>query len=361
MQNYTIHQRIQIVKIHYQNGSCFAETIRKCRTAFGHRNAPCRNTVVNLIKKFELSGSVGNEKSCGHIRTSRTTEMIASVSQSVQKDGFTSIAIRSQQIGISKSSLQRILKEDLHLHAYKIQLAQELKPQDHESRREFASWVLKHEQHDEGFSKKIIFSDEAHFYLSGHVNRQNCRIWGSENPKAIYGLPMYPERVTVWCGFWAGGLIGPYFFENESGKAVTVNGIRYREMITNFLWHEIGDMDVDGIWFQQDGATCHSAKETLQLLRTKFNGRLISKRGDVNWPPRSCDLTPLDYFLWGYLKDKVYVSKPQTIHELKEEIRNRMAEISKDQCQNVIENFIKRVNLCLHGQGTHLSDVLFHK
>ena len=176
----------------------------------------------------------------------------------------------------------------------------------------------------------------------------------------IEELPMHPKRVTVWCGFWAGGLIGPYFFENENGIAITVNGIRYREMITNFLWHEIDDMDVEDIWFQQDGATCHTANETMQLLQTKFNGRVISQRGDVNWPPRSCDLTPLDFFLWGYLKDKVYINKPQTIEDLKEEIRRNIAEICPQLCQHVMENFIERINMCCHGRGGHLSDVLFH-
>ena len=39
---------------------------------------------------------------------------------------------------------------------------------------------------------------------------------------------LYPQRVTVWYGFWAGGIIGPYFFENEAGVAVSVNGLRYR-------------------------------------------------------------------------------------------------------------------------------------
>jgi len=52
--------------------------------------------------------------------------------------------------------------------------------------------------------KKIIFSDEAHFHLSGYVNKQNCQIWGSENPRASMEKQMRPQRVTVWCGFWEG-------------------------------------------------------------------------------------------------------------------------------------------------------------
>ncbi|EFN79275.1 hypothetical protein EAI_06104, partial [Harpegnathos saltator] len=81
-----------------------------------------------------------------------------------------------------------------------------------------------------------------------------------------------------------------------------------------------------------------------------FHGRVISRRGDVNSPPRSCDLTPLDFFLWGFLKGKVYANDPQTIPELKEEIRRTINEISPQLCQNVIEDFVKRMNLCKQGR-----------
>ena len=92
-------------------------------------------------------------------------------------------------------------------------------------------------------------SDEAHFQLGGYINKQNCRIWGSENPKIIIEKPLYPQRVTFWCGFCAGGIIGPYFFENEAGAAVSVNILRYRTMINEFLCPELEDMDVDDAYF----------------------------------------------------------------------------------------------------------------
>ncbi|GFX68755.1 hypothetical protein TNCV_4069991 [Trichonephila clavipes] len=96
---------------------------------------------------------------------------------------------------------------------------------------------------------------------------------------------------------WAGGIIGPYFFKNDEGHNVTVNGDRYRAMITNFFIPELNNHDVQELWFQQDGATCHTARATIDLLKDTFGDRLISRFGPVNWPPRSCDLTPLDYFL----------------------------------------------------------------
>ncbi|GFT75088.1 hypothetical protein TNCV_2244671 [Trichonephila clavipes] len=116
--------------------------------------------------------------------------------------------------------------------------------------------------------------------------------------------------------YLAGGIIGPYFFKNDEGHNVTVNGDRYRAMITNFFIPELNNHDVQELWFQEDGATCHTARATIDLLKDTFGDRLISRFGPVNWPPRSCDLTPLDYFLWGYVKSLVYADKPQTLDHL---------------------------------------------
>ena len=68
----------------------------------------------------------------------------------------------------------------------------------------------------------------------------------------------------------------------------------------------IDDMDVSDMWFEQDGATCDTTTETLNLLQTKFPNRIISRNSAVNWTPRLCDLTPLDYFFWSYVKDQIY-------------------------------------------------------
>ncbi|GFV96680.1 uncharacterized protein TNCV_3387731 [Trichonephila clavipes] len=78
-------------------------------------------------------------------------------------------------------------------------------------------------------------SDEAHFWLNGYVNKQNCRIWSEAKPQVYVETPLHPEKLTVWCALWAGGIIGLYFFKNDEGHNVTVNGDRCRSMITNFF------------------------------------------------------------------------------------------------------------------------------
>ncbi|GFT73501.1 DUF4817 domain-containing protein [Trichonephila clavipes] len=110
-------------------------------------------------------------------------------------------------------------------------------------------------------------------------------------------------------------------------------------MITNFFIPELNNHDDQELWFQQDGATCHTARTTIDLLKDTFGDRLISRFGPVNWPPRSCDLTPLDYFLWGYVKSLVYADKPQTLDHLEDNIRRIIADIRPQMLEKVIENW----------------------
>ena len=209
-------------------------------------------------------------------------------------------------------------------------------------------------------AKKIFFSDEAHFYLGGYVNKQNCRIWGTENPYAYLGKPTHPKRVTVWCGFWSRGIIRSFFLENEHGEALTVNGDRYRVMLNEFLFTKIDEEDIGNIWFQQVGITCHTAEAILDVLPPVFEDCIINRRTDVVWSPRSWDLTPLHYYLWGVVKDKCYNDKPETIDALKDNIREATGEIQLYTIHNVHKNWTDRVGYCMASRGSHLNEIIFH-
>ena len=130
----------------------------------------------------------------------------------------------------------------------------------------------------------------------------------------------------------------PFFFENEQGKAVTINDDGNRTMLNEFLFTKIEELDIANIWFQQDGATCHTAEGTLYVLRPVFKDRIISRRAPFVWPSRSCDLTPFDYYLWGVVKDKCYADKPETIDALKNNIREAVGEIQLHTINKVLKN-----------------------
>ncbi|GFS92812.1 hypothetical protein TNCV_1162051 [Trichonephila clavipes] len=81
-----------------------------------------------------------------------------------------------------------------------------------QARRRFVEWAQNEIAVVPDFHKRILFSDEAHFWLNGYVNKQNCRIWSEANPQVYVETPLHPEKLTVWYALWAGGIIGPYFF-----------------------------------------------------------------------------------------------------------------------------------------------------
>ncbi|GFU91250.1 hypothetical protein TNCV_4925801 [Trichonephila clavipes] len=78
---------------------------------------------------------------------------------------------------------------------------------DHQARRRFVEWAQKEIAVVPDFHKRILFSDEAHFWLNGYVNKRNCRIWSEANPEVYVETPLHPEKLTVWCALWAGGIL----------------------------------------------------------------------------------------------------------------------------------------------------------
>ncbi len=113
------------------------------------------------------------------------------------------------------------------------------------------------------------------------------------------------------------GVIGPYFYE-ESGKTATVTAERYITILrTKFIPALRKITDMDRVWYQQDGAAPHTANVVLNFLTQVFPSRHISLKTDFEWPPHSPDLNPLDFFMWGYLKERVYSPPPANLKELK--------------------------------------------
>ena len=191
----------------------------------------------------------------------------------------------------------------------------------------FAKWACDRLIEEADIGKNIIFSDEAYFDLGGYVNKQNLLHLGHRKPARIHWKADAPKTSYCLVRIWSRGIIGPFFFENEQGEAVTVNFERCRAMLNEYLFTKIEEENIGSIWFQQDGATLHTAEATLDVLRPVFEDRIISRRTDVVWLPRSCNLTALDYYLYGAVKHKCYTDKPDIISALKDNIREAIDEI----------------------------------
>ncbi|XP_031333083.1 uncharacterized protein LOC116163333 [Photinus pyralis] len=144
-------------------------------------------------------------------------------------------------------------------------------------------------------------------------------------------------------------IIGPIFFND------TITAERYRTQILDTFLNQLHDDEIREGYFQQDGATAHTARATLQYLEQFYDNRLISKG---LWPPRSPDLTPLDFFLFPTLKNNVFRNRLHTLDELRAAIIEELERISPETLEKVFDNMKRRVELCREHNGGHFEQFL---
>ena len=164
------------------------------------------------------------------------------------------------------------------------------------------------------------------------------------------------HSVVCGCPFWRYWAV--FFFE-EDGVAVTVNSERYIHTLNNFLRPELRRRRINmrNFYFQQDGATAHAP---MNVLPNMLPGCLTSRFGDVPWPPRSPDLSSCDFFLWGYLKCRVYTHKPRNLKELKDAIWQEVLTIDQQLLPRAMDDYKQRNENCIQEYGRHLNDIIFH-
>jgi len=168
-----------------------------------------------------------------------------------------------------------------------------------------------------------------------------------------------PGSVLVWCAVSAQGLIGPFIFEDY------VTGGNNAMMLDPFFLPQLRQRrcSLHAQRFQQDGARPHTTPEVLEFLHSKFQHRIVSNRFPqqfqcgFSWPPCSPDLNPCDYFLWGYLKDKVFSSAPRNLPELKERIKESCAQVTRGMLTFVVQNFLLGLQAVRESQGAPIEHV----
>ena len=309
---------------------------------------PSHHTVRDLYDKFRNTGSVADKARSGRPTTSTGADQAEVISTIIQRNSNTSVRRLSAQTGIERTSVWRMLRK-LDLTPWRPTQVQALGDDDYDRRMEFcATWLTKLEE-NANLNDLVLWSDESVFKLNGNVNRHNCIYWSQRNPHVLMEQQHQAPGVCLWAGMWSGGIIGPYFFEN------TVTAAEYHEMLANFLLPQILSLPrANEIWFMQDGASSHYANIVRNFLDTHFANRWIGRRGSVDWPPRSCDLTPMDFFLWGYVKDLVYSTSPRTLLELKYRIVEAMNFIPHEMIMRVIGHVPERLRQCYANGGAHV-------
>ena len=323
---------------------------RKFQSVYGVE-APSINTIKSWKQKFLETGSVQviKKKRRAHVVTEETLD---EVSLTITENNQTSVRKIANSMSLTYSSALRCLKK-LKLKPYKIQMLQHLNNNDYENRLIMCSTLLEMIKTMSSFCSLIIMSDEATFHLSGVVNKQNCRIWGEQNPHTFVEYQRDSPKVNVWCAVSQNKIYGPFFFAEK-----TITAGSYLDMLENFFYPQL---ESDGIlstcYFQQDGAPPHYATIVRDSLNAVFFNRWIGRKGPFNWAARSPDLTVLDFWLWGYVKSVVYTAPPRDIEDLKARISSAIVSIKKRTLKSVFQAWEERLQYCTDVDGKHFENM----
>lgn len=339
----TKEEKIEIVLIVGEN----YKTHREAATIFNERHPNkriCQSTVTRILQKFKYSGSVDNKFKVPHNPWVNVEERQLQVMQTIVETPRTPLREIAQLNAVSSTTARRILKTN-KFRPYKPKFIHTLQDRDLDGRLYFSFWIQAQIEEDRSFIKHVLFSDESTFSSNGTVSSQNCRWWADENPHfVIEARDQYSFKTNVWCGIFNNQIIGPFFREN-------LNSERYLHFLQNDFFNVIEDIPLDlrrNMYFQQDGAPAHSTVEVRNFLDHLFPHRWIGRFSENPWPPRSPDLTPCDFFLWGYLKNEVYKHRPfRDIGHLENTIRECAAQVSPVMLRDVSREMYERTILCI--------------
>ncbi|GFT99002.1 uncharacterized protein TNCV_3793841 [Trichonephila clavipes] len=318
--------------------------------------------VARMISKFEATSCLDDRPRSGRLSTRRNAaEMVKDEMETVagsSMHGEVSAHAVARRTGIPYTTVWLALRRTLRCYPYKIHQHHELLPGDSVNRKVFQKMA-----EDDDWLSNLLWTDEAHFMLRGSVNTHNCRIWATENPRTVVETPLHDEKVTVWVGFATSTVIGLFFFKEmcDSGfVTTTVTGERYADMLQNRIIPSLADKHLlERTIFMQDGAPPHIARCVNDLLRRSFgDDRVLSRHFHHAWPPRSPNLSPCDYWLWGYLKSQVYHDRPTSLGMLKDNIRLQCLTITSDMLYSAVHNIIPRLQLLLRNDGEHIEHFL---
>lgn len=337
-------------------GECrgnFSEATRLWQDRYPHRTPHSRNVFSRLSRRIRNEGIIQPHHNKGkqirrRVRDDRAPDIIASVNV-FPRDSLTR---RSLDSGISKTTIYRILKEE-KFHPYRMSLHQALNQNDMQRRLNFCNWI---EQQPHNFHRNILFSDECTFKSDAEVNTWNFRYWSQSNPHWLREVDhQHVWKLNVWCGIYHGNIVGPVFFDEN------LNATRYRQSILSNLPGYLEDIPLQqrlGMWFQQDGCPAHTSLTVRRLLNDMFPNRWIGIGGPVEFPPRSPDLTVLDYYLWGRIKDLVYRERPTTRDDMRNRITVAIQSLAHDEVLRAVDSFPRRVIACIQQNGGIIEHLL---
>lgn len=325
---------------------------------YPNRRQPNERTIVQLVQRLRNKGTLlPSYEGRGCQRPNRILLDEERILESIENNPGTSTRNISRDTTSSRSTVHRILKQNL-LYPYHVQRVQALTEDDFQRRLQFCQWIENKIVNIFDFTKNILFTDECCFTRDGILNFHNTHVWSDENPHAIFeNKHQWKFSINTWAGIINNKLIGPFMLPQP------LNGEQYLQFLENTLSEVFDDWPLalrTNMWFMHDGAPPHIFLPVRNYLNETFPNRWIGRHGPINWPARSPDLNPLDFFLWGYMKSEVYKTPVNNVQELQNRIMNVGDAVRQnlELLNRVNINFNRRITSCVLSNGRHFEHFL---
>lgn len=357
MQNNEEYSNTDILNLFYIHGECGRIVNRTCRV-FNSRyptlSPMTRGKFVRIEERFKLNGSVKTTRNDQKPVTENEDNAI-NVLAYFHAYPRSSIPAANRDLGISSSSIHRILKSH-RMHPYAEAVLQELRPGDHLRRTEFCEFMWLNIQEDGNFLSRIIWTDESKFSRGGIVNRRNKHFWATENPHVFReGHFQTNFSFNVLC-IIMDNLVVHEIYEGN------LNSERYVQLLRVVVRNFVAQLPPDtrrSCWYQLDGAPAHSTRDVYDQLTEMFQDRWIGPNGPWTWPPRSPDLTPADFHLWGRIKAQVYDTPVESEEDLLGRIRTAFRHLDPNEIRRATTDEMNhRILQCLGQSGGHIEHLL---
>lgn len=334
-----------LVKSHFESGSNADKIWKALNYTVPLKTIERWLRLLVTQKPFEL------KRTRRRRRAVRTKALIAKVKRNLKKRaGRKSPQQLADECGCDRSTIRRIISEDLSLKCYVIELSPALK-EDHEAKRKAAAaWIRKH--FNKKRVKKIMCTDEKMFDSDGKFNRHNDVVYAESREEATeiagyHTTEKWPLKVMVWVGItWNGPtevvvLPKGQTFDSDFYVANVIPVIK-----------RCGERLVGkGLILQQDGANPHTSRQSTEALQEEGIDFIPEK----HWPPNSPDLNPVDYFFWNEVEERMPKRKFTSRDDLIKEIKKAVKSVPLKMIRDALKKFVPRFRVVEKNNGKYVT------
>ena len=326
-----------------------AEARREYQRRFPNRRVPNIRVFANTYRMVSESGTVHRNQHNAGAPPRYDPNDEEDILRAFQEDPTTSTHIVAPRLGMSQWKVW-VTMNQAEQHPYHYTPVQKLHEDDPLRRMNFCRFILNADMEDATFLRRILWTDESKFNREGITNYHNTHYWAEENPHLTKNHNFQIQfSVNVWLGVINDQVIGPHFLPD------ILNGEGYEDFLINHLPPLLENVPLNirqSLIFQQDGCPAHYRLTVREYLDQNFPNRWIGRGGPIQWPARSPDLTPLDFHVWGWMKELVYDREIQTRDELIQRIEEAAVTLRQTFSTRITRAQIrKRARACIRRRG----------